>query len=66
MAGSYAIFYEVVIYMTVYGGFGVSGPISDQILSKSRLMGPVWWEKCSSEILSLVKFDEMFFFGSLF
>ena len=29
-------------------------------------MGPVWWKKCSSEILSLLKFHEMIFFGSLF
>ena len=27
--------------MTVYGSFGVSGPVSDQILLQSRLMGPV-------------------------
>ena len=31
--------------MTVYGGFGVSGPISDQILSKSCLMGACLAEK---------------------
>jgi len=52
--------------MAVYGGFGVSSPVSDQILSKSRLMGPVWWKKCSSEILSLMKFQEVIFFDSLF
>ena len=52
--------------MTVYGGFGVSGPISDQIFSKSRPMGPVLWKQCSSEILSLklLKFHEMICFGS--
>ena len=43
----------------------MSGPISDQNISKSRLMGSVWWKNCSSEILSLLPFDEMIFVGSL-
>ena len=42
-------------YITVDGGFGVSDPISDQILSKSCLTGPVWWEQCSFEFFSLLK-----------
>ena len=53
-------------YMTVFGGFGVSGPISEQSLSKSRLMGSVSWKKGSSEILSLLILHVMIFFGSLF
>ena len=52
--------------MTVKIGFVVSGPISDQILSISHLMVPVWWKKCSSGMLSLLKYHEMIFSGSLF
>ena len=29
-------------------------------------MGPVWWKKCSSLILSMIKSDQMIFFGLLF
>ena len=29
-------------------------------------MGPVWYEKCSSMIPPMIKFDEMVIFGSIF
>ena len=53
-------------YNNTYGGFGVCRPKSYQIWSKSHLMGPVWWKKCSSLMLLMIKFDQMFFFGRLF
>ena len=53
-------------YMTVYGVFAITGPIIDQMLSKSRLMGPVWRKQCSYEILSLKKFHEIICFICLF
>ena len=53
--------------MTVCGSFVVSGPMSDESVSKSRLMGPVWWKKCSEKILLLLlKFDEMIFLAAVF
>ena len=53
--------------MTVYGSFVVSGPMSDESVSKSRLIGPVWWKKCSEKILLLLlKFDEMIFLAAVF
>ena len=53
-------------YKDFYGGFGVFGLKSDQILSKWRLMGPVWWKKCSSLIPPIIKSAQMIFFGGLF
>jgi len=53
-------------YKDFYGGFGVYGPKSDQILSKWRLMGPVWWKKSSSLIPPMIKSAQMIFFGGLF
>ena len=43
----------------------MSGPKYYQIWSESRLMGPVWWKKCSSEILSSITSHQMFFFAGL-
>ena len=50
----------------LYGGFGVFGPKYYQIWSESRLMGPVCWKKCSSEILSSIKSHQMFFLPAFF
>ena len=48
------------------GGFGVSRPKYDQMLSQLHLMGPVWWKICSSLISPNTKTEQIVFFCLLF
>ena len=49
-----------------HGGFGVSGPKLYKKLSELRLIKPAYWKTCSSELLSMIKFDQIFFSAVFF